>query len=351
MSDVFESAHNWLDGSAPAGHVVMSSRGRFARNLAAHPFAPHADAAVLERILELVAAAMAQHTDLRTFDRLDLTDLSVQDRAFLMEARLISKELERARPGSAVFVAPDRKASLLVNEEDHLRIQCFEPGLQLDKTSARLNHLEARISEVLAFAWHDRFGFLTACPTNVGTGLRASVMLHLPALTIGREAESVLSLLSERGLAVRGFYGENSGFLGDCYQISNDITLGKTPEAIVEELLATLHKIVEREEEARATLLRERRDIVEDSLWRSYGLLTNARRMNTREAMTLLSRLRLGIDIGLIRGLTHDRLNRLFLEIQPAQLARSAGVEADPDDPERDVLRAAFLRERMSGLN
>ncbi|MDX2176250.1 MAG: ATP--guanido phosphotransferase [Candidatus Sumerlaeia bacterium] len=338
----------WLTGAAPCPHVVLSSRIRFARNLAGSRFAPHAPRESLEKIRARVLDAAAAIPAFAEFDRLDLAELGAAERALLKETRLISKEMERAAPGRAVFFARDRKASVMVNEEDHLRIQCIEPGLQLDKCLARASGLEEALGAALPFAIHKRFGYLTACPSNVGTGLRASVMLHLPALTLLREVEDLFGMLGQHGLAVRGFNGENSEFLGDFYQFSNEVTLGRSVEEILRALGAMITRLIEREEEARATLFRDKAPLLDDSIWRSYGVLTNARRMNSKEAMALLSRLRLGIDRGYFRSLTHEELNRLFIVIQPAHLGRRY-ADAPPDDVEaRDVSRAVFLRERFA---
>lgn len=339
----------WLQGDAPLSHVVLSSRARFARNLTAQPFAPHATAESLHRINELVSLALRKQKELAPYQELELDELDTAHRTILEEGRLISKEMARGGPGRSVFLSPDHKASIMVNEEDHLRIQCLEPGMQLDKTIGRLQSIEKSVSEVLAFAWSDRFGFLTACPTNLGTGLRASVMLHLPGLAITREAEDLLGGLGPRGFAVRGFHGENSEFLGDFFQLSNEITLGRSVTEIVKSLQQIIATIMDKEEEARARLSRDRAEVLEDAIWRSYGLLLFARRLPAKEAMTHLSRLRLGIDRGWFPSLAHEELNQLFIRIQPGHLPRD--TEGDAKDAEdRDVARARYLRRRLAGI-
>jgi protein arginine kinase len=348
MIDPKAAWDGWLEGEAPRAHVVISARARFARNLAASRFAPHASADERARVDALVRKAMETDPVLREFSRLELGGLPHRDRMLLKEARLISSELERAAEGRTVYLAPDRRASVMVNEEDHLRIQCLEPGARLDEAVARLEDLERRLAQHLAFATHDRLGYLTACPTNVGTGLRASCMLHLPALTITREIEGALSGLGRAGLTVRGFNGENSEFLGDFYQISNEVTLGRTTKQITKDLVSMIDRVATREEDARTELFRQRAELLEDAIWRSFAVLTYARRMTSKEAMALLSRLRLGIDRQLFPRLSHRDLNRLFIEIQPGHLGRTPGAPAgDEDTASRDEARAEFLRARL----
>lgn len=338
----------WLEGEAPRSHVVLSARARFARNLAASRFAPHASADEHARVDTLVRKALEADPGLRAYTRVELGALGHRDRMLLKEARLISPELERAAEGRTVYLAPDRRASVMVNEEDHLRMQCLEPGARLEEAVARLEDLEQRLAQHLAFATHDRLGYLTACPTNVGTGLRASCMLHLPALTITREIEGALSGLGRAGLTVRGFNGENSEFLGDFYQISNEVTLGRATKQIAKDLATMIDRVATREEDARTELFRQRAEVLDDAIWRSFAVLTYARRMTSKEAMALLSRLRLGIDRQFFPRLSHQDLNRLFIDIQPGHLARAiAEPPAEEDAASRDEARAEFLRERL----
>lgn len=345
------SAAGWLEAEGPMPHVVLSSRARFARNLAEFPFAPHARNEVLERLLDIVADAASRAEIVRDFEKVVLARIQADERAMLKESRLISPELERGAPARAVFLAPDKCASIMVNEEDHLRIQCIEPGLQVGKALARLEAIEAALSAVLAFATSSRYGFLTACPSNVGTGLRVSVMLHLPALAIIREVQGLLGGLSSRGLTVRGFNGEDSEFLGDFFQVSNEITLGKSVANIAKELETFVGLVIAKEEETRVALLRDKGPVVEDAIWRSWSILAYARRMNSKEAMTLLSRLRLGIDREIFPSLSHGALNRLFIEIQPAHLSRLGVEERLADEAgARDEARARYLRQQLQSI-
>jgi protein arginine kinase len=274
--------------------------------------------------------------------------LDAADRHFLRESRLISPDMEKVVKERAVHISPDCQDSIMVNEEDHLRIQCMVPGLQLQEVVTRLNHLESQLAEALHFAFSEKLGYLTACPTNTGTGLRISVMLHLPALSLLRSIEEILQGIGPYGLTVRGFYGENSEFQGDFFQISNEITLGKSEDEIRDILQRVMDQIIRREEEARTRLFETRRTSVEDVFWRSLALLSYARRMNSQEAMKHLSRLRLGIDTGMLTHLSHQELNRLVIEAQPAHLEVRYGDGGEMTGESRDELRAKMLRDRLA---
>lgn len=336
---------DWLEEASPCNNVVVMSRARFARNLDGMMFSPHAPTGILAQVRQSVMEALENAEFFDNFYRLDLSGVSPVERAFLKESRLISKEMERGGANRSVYIARDLRSSIMVNEEDHLRLQCLECGLQINKAQERLGEVESRAAERLQYAYHERFGYLTACPSNVGTGLRVSVMMHLPALTLRKGLERALEPLPNRGLTVRGFYGENSENTGDFFQVSNEVTLGKSAEEIEETLAESVGAIMEMELEARSTLLRTGGMAVQDSIWRAYGVLTHARRIDSIEAMRFLSRVRLGIDESFFPGLTHELLNRLIVEIQPGHLIMRHGATDDPE--ERDVARARLLRENL----
>ncbi|MDK2971117.1 MAG: protein arginine kinase [Candidatus Sumerlaeota bacterium] len=345
-NSVFERSDKWLHDANPLGHTAVSTRARFARNLAGFPFAPHAKADVLERIDKFLANAIAKAPELKEFERLELASLSSVERGYLKESRLISKEMEKGSGhGAAVYVSQDAMASILVNEEDHVRLQVLCGGLNVDAAVKRLVAMDKALGNVVGYAWSDKYGYLTACPTNVGTGFRASVMLHLPGLTLLKDVETSLQGIAQHGLTVRGFYGENSDYSGDFYQVSNEVTLGISVEDIVEVLKDVLRRVIEREEESRIELFRHHALATKDAIWRSYALLAHAVKMDSGEAMRLLSRLRLGIDQGFFRDMDHQALNRLVVEIQPAHLERRRLAERE--GLTRDELRAAYLRERV----
>ncbi len=336
----------WLFEPAPCSNVVTTSRARFARNVDGQQFAPHAPPSVLEEVHDEILEALGRNKFVRPFFLLELTEVTASERAFLKERRLISKEMERGGASRAVYVAPELKSSILINEEDHLRFQCLENGLQLPQVMAALEQLDDEVGEVVPYAYHDRYGYLTACPTNLGTGLRASVMMHLPGLSIRNEIQSNLQPLPQHGLTVRGFHGENSENSGDYFQISNEVSLGKSKEQIVEELAEIVTLLMEKELEARSLLHRESRLGIQDAIWRAYGILTHARRIDTNEAMRLLSRLRLGIDEGYVKELSHETLNLLAMEVQPAHLVFRHGADAETSE-NRDQARAELIRQRL----
>jgi protein arginine kinase len=331
---------------APCDGVVVSSRTRYARNIAGHGFAPHATGLVLARARAEIVEAFTEIGSLNKYHLLEMTEVSGRERGFLKEARFISKEMERGGAHRAVYISPELKSSIMVNEEDHLRIQCLEPGLQIGRAQERLNELEAEIGRVLTYAYHEQFGYLTACPTNVGTGLRASVMMHLPALTLKRDIDAILAPLPSQGLTVRGFNGENSDNTGDLYQISNEVTLGRTVEEIEELLAEVVGVIMDKEMAARSLLSSKGGVAIQDTVWRSYGVLTHARRIDSGEAMKLLSRVRLGIDEGCFPHLSHAALNLLISEIQPGHLMLRHGAPDETD--ERDTTRARLIREALT---
>ena len=345
-----EKADEWLCAEgAPNAGVVVSSRARYARNLTDHPFAPRAKAAELAEISAKIERAVRASAKTADFIRLAISDLDPQERHYLVESHLISAEMEKGGEGRMAFFSPDIRLSVLVNEEDHLRLQRLEAGLRLHEVLEALNALDDLLRGGLEYAYHEQFGYLTACPTNVGTGLRVSVMLHLPALVMTNTVEEIIQYVPQFGFTVRGFYGENSEYLGDFFQISNEVTLGKTEDRICTELERVVLQIIEREESARTRLFEEKRIKVEDTLWRSFGALTNSRMVSSRDALQMLSHLRLGIEQGLFAGLTHAQLNRLMIDVQPAHLQfvekAALGEEA------RDVARATFLRRRLTGLS
>ncbi len=343
---IFDISDNWLKQTAPATHVAISSRARYARNLAGFPFSPHARPEILQRVDKFIQERVAKSEFLKTFDRLELCKLGRMDRRFLKESRVISKEMERGGEHLMAYVSPDGMASILVNEEDHLRIQVIRPGLNIAQAVERLDEIDNAMSKIVGFAYSEKLGYLTACPTNVGTGFRASVMLHLPGLTLLKEVENALQGITHHGLTVRGFDGENSDFTGDLYQISNEITLGRSVEQIVQTLESVIQRIVEKEEEARLELFKHHEASTEDYIWRSFGLLHYARKIDSTEAMMLLSRIRLGIDQGYFQKLGHEDLNKLVFEIQPAHLEHLKGKNGN-DEVSRDELRALYLRERI----
>ena len=335
----------WIDASGPASPLVLSTRIRLARNLGGRPFATRSAVADRERIADDVLAAVAGtealgHAAAFRLDRLDL-----RDRQLLHERHLVSKELAglggEPVPAGATLLVQGRVGAM-VNEEDHLRLQGVVSGFALEAAYAEVDRLDSELGQRLAFAFHPEFGYLSACPTNVGTGLRASVLIHLPGLVLTKEISKVLQGLAQVGLAVRGLYGEGSEVVGNFFQLSNQTTLGKSERDLLDHLGKMVREVMTYEEEARAVLLRDARSVIEDKVWRAYGLLRYARALSYEEAMNLLSGVRLGVGLQVIPDVGFYALNKMLVHTQPAHLASAHGVVVD--DPSLAVRRADFVR-------
>lgn len=349
----------WL-ADASASDVVVSSRVRLARNLAGFRFVGRAGSSDRSAVLELVRSRLAG-IEMPNRGRpawIDIHTLERQDRDLLVERHLISPQhargLHRAAsadepdPRAVVVSLPDESLSIMVNEEDHLRLQSLRPGLALEQAFADVDAADDLIEQTIDYAYDARFGYLTACPTNVGTGIRLSVMLHLPALRMLGDIEKVKRAASDMSLAVRGFWGEGSEADGDFYQISNQTTLGRTERVMLDDLQRTIvPRVIDFERRARERLLSQRRLLLEDTVYRSLGVLQNARRMATGEAMQRLSELRLGTTLGLLHAPSLDEISQLLMLIHPAHLQRTLGRSLAQD--ERRAERAGLLRERLGG--
>ncbi len=348
----------WLRPLGPEPDVVVSSRVRLARNVEGFPFVSRLEG---DRAVQLRDAARAELE--RACVGGDTVFVAMEEappllRLLLRERHLTSRDLapieegERTRPGRAVAFGEDEQVSVMVNEEDHLRIQSVVPGFDLEAAWEAATALDRTLERGLPFAHTEQLGYLTGCPTNVGTGLRASVMLHLPALSLVRpELEKVFTAAQRTGLAVRGLYGEGSRAVGDYYQISNQVTLGRTETQLIEDLRALVPVIVRFERTVRDALLEEQRSAIADRVARSHGLLRTARSMATDAALAHLSNLRLGLQLGLFDQGDLDVLNQLRVQVQPGhvQALNQDPLETDPlDASARDQLRAAYLRRRLA---
>ncbi len=347
LDDLAGRAGTWLSVSGRAAEVVISSRARLARNLASFNFATRMspdEKADLERTARGAIDATAV-TDPGFY--VDLLDASVIDRKLLVERHLISHEHEEAAGRRGVAVRDDERVSIMVNEEDHLRLQALLPGLAVREAWQRIDAVDAALEARLEFAFHPKYGYLTACPTNLGTGLRVSVMLHLPALAITRQIEKVFQAVSRLNLAVRGFYGEGTEATGHFYQISNQSSLGKSEDEIVRNVEAVMPRIVDYEREARDTLIAKDPARVEDRTWRALGMLRHARTVSSDEALALLSAVRMGVQLGILTDVSVETVNKLMVFTQPAHIQKQEGRELSAQ--ERDSIRAAHLRARLSG--
>lgn len=355
----FTKNAEWLKGMGESNDVVMSSRVRLARNIAGFPFSTQASRIDRAQILEACKARILNmQTDSPTrFMWLDLHKLQREDRDLLVERQLMSRQHARGKlstgqggldePRGVAVLVPDERVSIMVNEEDHIRLQTMKSGLSLGLCLKEANSLDDLIEEGMDYAYHPRFGYLTACPTNVGTGLRLSVMLHLPGLKISGELEKVRRAAHDMGLAVRGFYGEGSESPGEFYQLSNQTTLGKSDDMLLREME---HEIIPRvvgyERTARKGLINNQREQLEDQVWRALGTLRHARMMKTEESMQLLSTVRLGVITGLIQGVSLEQVHALLLAVQPTHLQRTLGHVLTQQ--QRRFERATMIRNRLS---
>jgi protein arginine kinase len=349
LDSMTHTGGEWLRGTGPESDIVISSRIRLARNLAAFPFTNRAsahqkseiEAMLRERILKLELDPKLAY--------INIVGLSTLDRQFLVERQLISRELAGAEGPRGVALAPRETVSLMVNEEDHLRLQVMRSGFALDEAWQDIDKVDDLLEQKVTYAFGDEFGYLTACPTNVGTGMRSSVMLHLPALVHTKQIEKVFRALQKINLAVRGLYGEGSRASGDFYQISNQVTLGKSETTILGDIREVIPQIIKYEREARTTLLREQRRDLQDRVSRAYGTLCSATMMTSEETMELLSSVRLGVNLGLLEDIKIPTVNELFIQTQPAHLQKLMGASLDGE--ERNAARARFLRTKLREPN
>ena len=341
----------WLDASGEHAGVVLSTRVRLARNLQGHAFGPRARVNDREAVLEQTRRAMAKVELLTGSTLLELPDLDNRSRGMLLERRLASRELlgnVKVGPSraTAVLLAAQDPLSVMVNEEDHLRLQGLVSGLRLKEAWNLVDRLDEELGQELPFAYHHEFGFLTSCPTNVGSGLRASVLVHLPGLVLTKEIGKVLQGLGQVGLTFRGLYGEGSEVVGNFFQLSNQTTLGKSEEELIEHLDKIVRQVIQYEDQARQVLLRDAPQVTEDKIWRAYGLLRYARSLSFEELMNLLSGIRLGVGLKLLPELRVYTLNKLMIFTQTAHLEQAAGRDLSPT--ECDAHRAAYVRRILS---
>lgn len=347
IDELTQTTGEWLRGEGASSDVVLSSRIRLARNLADYPFLSGAGESDRTKIYRHLIDQIGQAKPSANDTVFDMNEIDAIDREILVERHLISRQHAGGEGARGVTVAPSETRALMINEEDHLRIQGLRSGLQLEGIWEDVSAVDDAISSNVSFAFDRQLGYLTACPTNVGTGIRVSVMLHLPGLKLANEIERMARAARDMRLAVRGLHGEGTDAVGDLFQISNQTTLGKSETTIIETFSHhIIPKIVDYERQARQTLAKRRAAKLDDKIWRAFGLLANARRMSGEETQTLLSPIRMGIHLGRFDRFGIDKLNELFLFSQPAHLQKLHGQAVDGE--ERAILRADFLRERLS---
>lgn len=338
---------SWMEDGAPEGDVVISSRIRMARNMEGIAFPnlmqEHDWQGVFHGVQQAIKGINLPDG---TLELVQMSELSPVERSILMDKHLISPDLLKDHQKKSVVLSANEQISIMLNEEDHLRIQCLLPGLQLEKTWQLANDIDDDLEKTLDFAFSEQLGYLTACPTNVGTGLRASVMLHLPGLTILNQINSIIDAIAKLGLTVRGLYGEGTQATGNLYQISNQVTLGLTEEEIINKLTSIIEQLIAQERSARQILHRDNKHQLEDRVFRAYGILKYARTLNSEETMKLISDVRLGVDLKIIDDVKPSILNQLLVLARPAYLIKHA--ERVLNAQQRDVYRAELIRSKLS---
>ena len=333
----------------PYNRIVMSSRVRLARNLKALAFPGWAKKAERVKTLELILPAVTGLSQMSDSFSETMDNLSLLDKNILVERHLISREHAAKNAGSGLVLNRDETLCVMINEEDHLRMQALRPGLQLKQAWQAIDAVDSKLERKLEYAFSPELGYLTACPTNLGTGIRVSAMLHLPGLVLSEQINQIIQAVNKLGLAVRGLYGEGTEALGNVFQVSNQMTLGEAESDIVERLNKVLSQIIEHEENARGTLLEKKPKTVFNHIGRAYGILANAHSISSKETMNLLSLMRLGVDLGLFPDLERWLVDELFIITQPAHLQKRYSEKLSAE--ERDLLRADMLRERLRSVS
>ncbi len=347
INDLINNTGQWLKGTGEFSNIVMSSRLRLARNLVLKPFPNKARKKDLVEILELIEGVLGAMNYLKGSTLFKIGDLDNVDKQFLIERHLMSHEHATNPDGKALVVSKEEVLSIMINEEDHLRIQVMQSGLNLDEALHIASSIDDALSKKLDFAFSIHWGYLTACPTNTGTAMRGSVMLHLPALVMTKQINKVLAAVSKLSFASRGFYGEGTQASGNFYQISNQVSLGQSETDVIQNINGLIRQIIEQEEQARQALLLQNKLMVEDKIYRSFGILQNAHVISSQETVELLSMLRLGIDLGIIKNVDRGDINELFIMIQPAHLQKIETKKLTA--AERDRKRASLIRQKIGG--
>ncbi len=349
LNDLISRTGEWLRGTGPSSGAVMSTRVRLARNFIQVPFPNRASKKHLQGILDSVEKAIQKIDHFKDSTVFRMSELDDVDKEFLVERHLMSHEHASNAEGKAVIVSSEEVLSVMVNEEDHLRIQVMNSGLNLFEAWKIISAIDDRLSEELHFAFSPAWGYLTACPTNTGTAMRGSVMLHLPALVMTKQINKVLTAIAKLNFASRGFYGEGTQAIGNFYQISNQGSLGHSEEDILQNINGLIRQVIEQEEQARQALVVQNRPLLEDKIFRSLGILKNAHIMSSQEAVELLSMIRLGAELNILTRLNVQILNELMIMIQPAHLQKIDGNKLSP--AARDIKRANLIRNKLGEVS
>jgi len=349
FATLIKNPADWMRGSGPHSDIVMTSRVRLARNLRGCPFPGWSQEKQRIDLLNMARPLVEALPEMKEGYSEDYATLSKIKKQVLVERHLISREHAARSTGCAVVVDRKQSVSIMINEEDHFRMQGMRPGLSLRQAFEAIDRVDTELEEQLPYAFDSNLGYLTVCPTNLGTGMRASVMVHLPGLVLTDQIAQVMKAVTKIGLAVRGLYGEGTEALGNLFQISNQQTLGEKEQDIIQQIEKVVEGVLRSETNARAKLSEDHRTMLNDQVGRAYAILRHAHILNSKEALNLLSMLRLGADLDLIPECDRSILDMLLLEIQPAHLQMRAGRELSPQ--ERDVLRAEITRQRLQTVN
>ncbi|MCX5697757.1 MAG: protein arginine kinase [Candidatus Omnitrophica bacterium] len=345
LNDLLNHTSEWLRGTGPNSEIVISSRIRLARNLEKFPFPHWASKKQGEEVMGVICSVVANVDYLKNTTLFKLADLDSVDKQFLVERHLMSLEHAQKKNNKAVIIDDEEKISIMVNEEDHIRFQVMQSGFNLFEAWSIVNRIDDSLAKELLLAFSPEWGYLTACPTNVGTGMRGSVMLHLPALVMTRQIDRVLAAIAKLSFTTRGLYGEGTQASGNFFQISNQVSLGQREEDIIESINGLIRQIIEQEQNAREALLEREKAALEDRVSRSFGILKSAHIISSQETIELLSMVRLGLDLGIIKDMDRSVINELFIITQPAHLQKLQ--EKKLTSPERDIKRAEIIREKL----
>ncbi|HQJ15368.1 MAG TPA: protein arginine kinase [Candidatus Omnitrophota bacterium] len=346
LNDLLTHTSEWLKGTGPHSDIVISSRLRLARNIDKQPFPHWSSKKQSKSTLEACREAAGKSDLIRKMTIFVLEDLDTVDKQFLVERHLMSYEHAQKTNSKAVIVDEDEVVSVMINEEDHIRAQVMQSGFNLPEAWNVINKVDDALAKELNYAFSPEWGYLTACPTNAGTGMRGSVMLHLPALVMTRQINQVLAAIAKLSFTTRGLYGEGTQATGNFFQISNQVSLGQSETDIIQNINNLIRQIIEQESQCRETLMNSNRGMLEDKISRSFGILKSAHIITSQETTELLSLVRLGCDLGIIKDINRRHVNELFLLIQPAHLQKIENKKLTSQ--ERDIKRAELIRSKLS---
>jgi len=346
IDDLINHTSEWLNGAGPNSNIVFSSRIRFARNLDKLPFPHWANKKQSMQAADIIAEAAGKIELLKKSEIFELNDLDSVDKQFLIERHLMSYEQAQKTDSKLVIIDEDEIISIMGNEEDHLRIQVIQSGFNLFEAFNIITKIDDYFSKEVTYAFSPEWGYLTACPTNTGTGMRGSVMLHLPALVMTRQINQVLAAIAKLSFAARGLYGEGTQAMGNLFQISNQVSLGHNENEIIENINGLIRQIIEQENQAREALLNQNRSMLEDKINRSFGILKSAHIITSQETIELISLVRLGCDLAVIKDINKQTINELFIITQPAHLQKIEGKKLS--SAERDLKRAEIIRSKLN---